>query len=209
MSLNKFLSMCGICFYSPTHHQSSFALNSSPNWILIGDNAAKRAHFVDSVRRLENDMASIVQLERHLVTALLALPCDTAGKHLQRLQYIVTTYIRDAGYAPRLSDGGVSSPIGRALLRIASRLYEKLSSCSLRVEAAPFIDTFPGSFVQQTTANGDLIPATTSATLTIQSKFDEFHSTGYYMAPGSVVSLFLLFFSCNIETTILRGKIQK
>ena len=177
MSLNKFLSLCGICFTPDLCSVES-------RRFLVNKNLAINSHFGNSINSLANDMNQSIKLEKLITNGIQYLPIDVASKHLEKLQKILYAYIC-ARYKPT-SKTSVTCPIGRSLLNISSKVYQMFSTCGLRPIRAPNIDEFPGNY------NYSSYPQATNTVVSIKSKFDEFHCTGYYMAAGSIVRCLVL-----------------
>lgn len=102
---------------------------------------------------------------------------------MEKLHRVIYPYIL-LHYKPS-SKMSVSNPTGRALLSICSKIYQKFSSCGIKIRA-PNIEEFPGCYSEIN------YPHLKTVIVTIKSKFDEFHCTGYYMAPGSMISVTVL-----------------
>lgn len=176
MSLNKFIALCGICF-------SNDLAQAKSNYIDVKHNKAEQAHLGEAINKLSLDMSECINLENLINNGISCLPSQIAFKHLDRLHKILYSYIC-LNFKPT-SKTSVTSPIGRCLLNICSKLYQKYSTCGLRIKA-PNIEEFPGTF--PTTYSPDF----KNPIVTIKSKFDEFHCTGYYIMPGTAVQITVL-----------------
>ncbi|CAF0709194.1 unnamed protein product [Brachionus calyciflorus] len=166
MSLNKFLSQMGICL-------SSIIPKIDSNYIKTKNNRALNSHFINNVKLLESNMNQSVHLQSFFINSISYLPNETAFQTLDQLQKILYKYII-FNYKPTF-ETNVTDPIGRALLNIAAKLYQKYSICGIKCRA-PNIEEFPSCIL--------LTPETLSSTISIKSKYDEFHFTGYYLPPG-------------------------
>ncbi|RNA39879.1 TRPM8 channel-associated factor 2 [Brachionus plicatilis] len=162
-SLNKFLSQIGICF---SFRQAKI----ERVYIKTSKNKASESHLLDNVDKLENDMRISLELENYFVDSIESLPNELTFQHLERL------------HKPTFNSS-ISSPVGRALLTIASKLYLKYSMCGILCRA-PSIEEFPSFTLLQ--------PKTLSTTICLKSKYEEFHFTGYYVPPGIKASIDLL-----------------
>ena len=175
-SLNKLISSCGICF-------SSFLCKIQTNYFSIELNVAEKSHLGDAIDLLSTSMDEILNLKHLIINGIMGLPCSISTKHLEKLHKILNNFI-GSNYRPKIKEG-VECEIGRSLLSVACQVYQKFSSCGIRVKA-PYLEEFPGNF-------SDLEkPEATCAVITIKSKFDEFHSTGYYIAGGELVKIVVL-----------------
>jgi hypothetical protein len=170
-SLNKFLSLCGICF-------SSDLCKLQANYFSVRNNLTLNSHLGNAINLLASNMYEARNVQHLIINGINALPTTIATKHLEKLHKILYNYICSK-YKPT-SKTSVSCPIGISLLAMCCQVYQKFSSCGIRVKA-PNIEEFPGNF--STLAS----PKTTTALVSIKSKFDEFHCTGYYIAAGSSV----------------------
>ncbi len=174
MSMNIFLSLVGICVTSEPCKLES-------NYFDVENNLALVAHFGHAVNLFSTDITRTPELESILNNGITFLPLNSAIKHLDRIHKIFYSYIAFQ-YMPT-SSLGIKCPVGRVLLTLCSKLYQKYSVCGLRIKAAN-IDEFPGDFETK--------PDTTTAILTIKSKFDEFHSTGFYAPAGGAITVTVL-----------------
>ena len=174
MPMNIFLSLIGICV---TSDLCKFDSNS----ILVANNQANKAHFGHAIVQISLDLSRITELERILTNGINYLLINSATKYLDRIHKILYSNIV-LKYVPT-SKIGIVCPIGRSLLALCSRLYQKYSNCALRIKA-PDIEEFPGDFLEK--------PETSTVILSIKSKFDEFHSTGYYAPAGSSIKVTVL-----------------
>ena len=175
-SLNKLISACGICF-------SVGVCQIQTNYFSTDKNLASSSHLGRSINLLADNIGEIKNLNDFIINGIMSLPCSISTKHLEKLHKILYTSI-ESKYKPTLGSG-VECDLGRSLLNVTCQVYQKFSACGIRVKA-PNIDEFPGDF---STADP---PETTFGVVTIKSKFDEFHSTGYYIAAGSSVRVVVL-----------------
>jgi hypothetical protein len=175
MSINIFLSLVGICVTS-----EACKLESNQT-IEVANSRALAAHFGNAVTDFSMDIAHAPELESILNNGITFLPLNSAIKHLDRIHKIFYSNIV-LQYAPTPSVG-IKCPVGRSLLTLCSKLYQKYSMCGLRIKATN-IEEFPGDFVAK--------PETTTAILTVKSKFDEFHCTGFYAPAGGSITVTVL-----------------
>jgi hypothetical protein len=182
MSLNKFLTSCGICFSLTNFSSCKF------NCFDVNKNSAMRAHFGNSINILADNMSEAVNLQSILINGLASLPNQVAPKYLEKLHKILYTFICSK-YQPT-SKTSVTCPIGRALLSICSKVYQRYSTCGIRIKA-PNIEEFPGNYPSLD------LPNTTTVIVEIKSKYDEFHCTGYYIMADSTVRVTVLDGSSN------------
>jgi hypothetical protein len=175
MSLNKFVTSCGICF-------ADAACNNTTEKFLVNKKLILNSHFGNAINLLGLDMSYSVYLKRILTNGIRALPSQVAQKHLEKLHKILYAYIY-AKYIPT-SKTSVTCPIGCSLLELCCSVYQKFSSCELKSPKAANIEEFPGSYHN--------LPETTMEVILIKSKFDEFHCTGFYVAPGALARLTVL-----------------
>jgi hypothetical protein len=190
MSLNKLLSSCGICFSLYP------CINRDSNYFQVKYNLARYSHFLTALKLLQYDMSQAMNeenVQQVLIQGITALPNVVAAKHLEKLHNILYIYICSK-YKPTLKMS-VTCPIGRSLLSICSKLYQKFSACGIRV-CAPNIEEFPGDLQDKSnyTADSDAEQKGIVATVKIKSKYDEFHCTGYYLIAG-----------CSMRLTVLEG----
>jgi hypothetical protein len=176
-SLNKFLTSCGICFSLTDFSLCKF------NSFEVNKNLIMQAHFGNSINILADNMREAVNLQYILINGLNSLPNQIAPKYLDKLHKILYTFICSK-YQPT-SKTSVTCPIGRALLSICSKVYQKYSACGVRIKA-PNIDEFPGNYQSLD------LPCTTTVIVEIKSKYDEFHCTGYYIMADSTVRVTVL-----------------
>ncbi len=175
-SLNKLISSCGICF-------SPYPCKIQGNFFNIENNLAEISHLGDAIDLLSNNMNEIMRLKQLIINGIMGLPCSISTKYLEKLHKILYDFI-GSNYRPTIK-ASVSCDIGRSLLSVACQVYQKFSSCGIRAKA-PYIEEFPYNF------SNIHKPETTCAVISIKSKFDEFHSTGYYMAAGELVKIAVL-----------------
>lgn len=173
MSLNKFIFEIGIGF------SSSLAVINS--YIKTKKNQARNSRFVDNVELLDLDMNKAVKFESFFLNAISSIPNEKAFKYLENLHKVLYKFII-SNYKPTF-ESHVNCPTGRALLTIASRLYQKYSICGIKCRA-PNIEEFP-------TCNL-LNPDTISEIVSIKSKYDEFHFSGFYLPPGGCCTVTVL-----------------
>lgn len=126
-------------------------------------------------------MKTSLKLENYFIDVIESFPNEFTFEYLEKLQKILYKFIT-LNFRPTFNSS-ISSPIGRALLTIASKLYLKYSICGI-VCRAPIIEEFPSFTI--------LKPNTVSTTISLKSKYEEFHFTGYYIPPGIKASLTLL-----------------
>lgn len=176
MSLNKFISYCGICF------GTEICLNNL-DYFDVTKNLALNAHFGESINKIAKNINTVVDVEDILINGINSIPCHIATKYMEKLHRIIYPYIL-LHYKPS-HKMSVTDPVGRSLLSICSKVYQKFSSCGVKIKA-PNLDEFPGNYSDMS------YPETKSAIVTVKSKFDEFHCTGYYMAAGSLISVTVL-----------------
>lgn len=176
MSLNKFLASIGICLAPGLSKINSSLIN-------VQKNLAQDSHFKHAVQSLANDVNTAISLEEFLISAINSLPCSLASKHLEILHEILYNHIH-LKYKPS-SRTCLTSHVGRALLSICSRVYQKYSSCGLTIKADN-CEEFPGSYSMLDK------PEFIDTNVTIKSKFDEFHCTGYYLAAGTQAVITLI-----------------
>lgn len=172
--MNKFITQLGICFSFKQAQIDQFYIKTSRN-------KALESHLVCSIDKLENNMKNSLELEDYFIDSIESLPNELSFDYLERLHKVLYKFIT-LNFKPAFSSS-ISSPIGRSLLTIASKLYLKYSMSGI-VCRAPSIEEFP-SFTL-------LRPKTLSATLSLKSKYEEFHFTGYYVPPGIKASINLL-----------------
>jgi hypothetical protein len=176
MSLNKFITSCGICF-------TDALCNNKDNQFVVNKKLIINSHFGNAINLLALDMNYSVYLKTILINGIKALPPQVAQKHLEKLQKILYTYIY-ARYIPT-SKTSVTCPVGCSLLALCSSVYQKFSSCQIKSPKAANIEEFPGTYLSA-------IPDTTMDVISIKSKFDEFHCTGFYISPGASARLTVL-----------------
>lgn len=187
MPINIFLSMIGICATArPCRFDTATSLIAVDPDIIFNRHYS---HFGWAFSYLSNNIGHIPStdkdLESILVNSISSLPTVVAIKLLDRIHKTLYAEIV-LKYMPT-SSVGVQCPRGRFLLSLCSRLYQKYSECGLRIKA-PNIDEFPGDFVSSTKR----VPQNTTAILSLKSRFDEFHSTGYYAPAGSAIKVYVL-----------------
>ena len=175
-SLNKLIASCGICL-------TPFSCKIQSNCFSVENNLADSSHLGNAIDLLAENVEEIKNVSNLIISGIMALPCSISAKYLEKLHAILNKFI-GSKYTPT-GKASVSCDIGRSLLSVACQVYQKFSSCGIRVKA-PCIEEFPGNF-----SNVDK-PETTFAVITIKSKFDEFHSTGFYLAAGTLARVTVL-----------------
>jgi hypothetical protein len=177
MSLNKFITYCGICFGSePCSNELSY--------FEVANNLAIKSHFGESISRLAKNINAAIEIEDMLINGINSMPLHIASKYMEKLHRVIYPYIL-LHYKPSYKMS-VTDPIGRSLLSICSKVYEKMGNCGIKIKA-PNIEEFPGSY-----SDINYPEIVQTAIVTVKSKFDEFHCTGYYMAAGSLVNVTVL-----------------
>jgi hypothetical protein len=175
MSLNIFLSYAGICFSVQECEYLDIDLSK---------NQAINAHFGRTIESLSRDTSLAVDFEYFITNGIKSLPINNASKLLDRIQKILYSAIH-LTYIPTFSIG-IKCPIGRSLLNICSKLYQKYSACGVRIKA-PNIEEFPGDILTTTRSS-----EVSTHFLSIKSKFDEFHCTGLYAPAGYSIKITVL-----------------
>lgn len=176
MSLNKFLSYCGLCFGSEMCYNEN-------EYFDVSKNLAHDAHFGLAVNKISKNINCSVELQDLIINGIDSMPGHIASKYMEKLHRIIYPYIL-LHYKPT-QKMSVTDPVGRALLSICSKVYQKFSCCGIKIKA-PNVEEFPGTYSEIS------YPESKSVIVTIKSKFDEFHCTGYYMAPGSLINVVVL-----------------
>ena len=110
MSLNKFISMCGICFTSSICQNQLIYFD-------VSQNKAHKAHLDSAINILANNPNTAPDVESLISNSLNSLPNEIAAKFLDKLEKILFSYL-SLNYKPDFKSG-VTNPIGISLLNIS------------------------------------------------------------------------------------------
>lgn len=175
MSLNKFLSSCGINF------SANVCVLDKRNYFSVAENLAAKSHIGQALISLNQNIATATKNKDLIINGIDSLEHGAAVRYIEKLNKILISSVTSE-YRPTYK-ASVFGTTGISLLSIASKVYQKSSQCGIEIKA-PNLCEFPGDFLDN--------PPKVTAQVEIKSKFNEFHCTGYYVESGTSMKVTVL-----------------
>lgn len=174
LSLNIFLQTIGIS-YSP----KPLVTKAIRIPILNYDNLIEY-HFYYAFKNLQENISSVKNICDYLLNSLEYLPNDLSIEYSVEVINKFEKYVKNQYIKPYSTDQNDLS-----ILLLLSTAYKIISSNGIQIKA-PYFNRFPGDYYDGVMYNFY------EPIISIKSKFNEFHFTGYYLPAGCTLAINVL-----------------